>query len=68
MGLLEIIWVILVILIFTIILITDPKNSNIGINNNVLTNNLDSQRFVRNLTWGMVITFYFLTIAVNCIV
>ena len=68
MGLLEIIWVILVVLIFTIILITDPKNSNIGINNNVLTNNLDSQRFVRNLTWVMVISFYFLTIAVNCIV
>ena len=68
MNLLEIIWVILVILIIIVILITDPKNSKIGINSTVIANNLDSQRFIRNFTWCMVVTFYFLTIYINYIV
>jgi protein translocase SecG subunit len=68
MNLLEIIWVILVILIIIVILITDPKNSKIGINSTVIANNLDSQRFIRNFTWFMVVTFYFLTIYINYIV
>ena len=68
MGLLETIWVALVIVIIAIVLITDPKTSNIGINNNIITSNLDSQRFVRNLSWILIGAFYFLTILVNYIV
>jgi len=68
MNLLEIVWVTVVLAIIAIILLTDPKSSNIGINNNIITSNLDSQRFVRNLTWVLVGTFYFLTIIVNYIV
>ena len=41
MSLLEIIWVTLVIVIIAIILVTDPKTSNIGINNNIITSNLE---------------------------
>ena len=65
MSLLEIIWVALVIVIIAIVLITDPKTSNIGINNNIITNNLDSQRFFRKLSWILIGTFYVLTIFVN---
>ena len=68
MSLLEIIWVALVIVIIAIVLITDPKTSNIGINNNIITSNLDSQRFVRKVTWVLIGTFYFLTIVLNYIV
>lgn len=68
MSLLEIIWVTLVILIIGIILITDPKTSNIGINNNIITSNLDSQKFVRKLSWVFIGAFYFLTILINYIV
>ena len=68
MNLLEIVWVALVITIIVIILLTDPKTSNIGINNNIITTNLDSQRFVRKLSWILIGTFYFLTILLNYIV
>ena len=57
MSLLEIVWVTLVIVIIAIILVTDPKTSNIGINNNIITSNLDSQRFVRKLSWILIGTF-----------
>ena len=68
MSLLEIVWVTLVIVIIAIILVTDPKTSNIGINNNIITSNLDSQRFVRKLSWVLIGTFYLLTIVLDYIV
>jgi preprotein translocase subunit SecG len=61
----DIIWVTLVLILITIILITDPKTSSIDVNNNILTNSLNSQRFVRNVTWTLVVTFYFLTLSLS---
>ena len=65
MSIIDIIWVTLVLILITIILITDPKTSSIDVNNNILTNSLNSQRFVRNVTWTLVVTFYFLTLSLS---
>lgn len=65
MSITDIIWVTLVLILITIILITDPKTSSIDVNNNILTNSLNSQRFVRNVTWILVVAFYFLTLSLS---
>ena len=65
MSITDIIWVTLVLILITIILITDPKTSSIDVNNNILTNSLNSQRFVRNVTWILVVAFYLLTLSLS---
>nr|YP_009550158.1 Ycf47 [Tisochrysis lutea]YP_009873549.1 hypothetical chloroplast RF47 [Isochrysis galbana]AUM82466.1 Ycf47 [Tisochrysis lutea]QKW88432.1 hypothetical chloroplast RF47 [Isochrysis galbana] len=69
MSIYENIWIVTSLLIIIIILSTDPKSSTSNIGDNTISfmfsSITESQKFLRNFSWFLIVTFYFLTVLIN---
>lgn len=69
MNICENIWLLNSLLIIILVLSTDPKSSTSGIGDTsisfMFSSISESQKFVRNFSWFLVVTFYSLTILIN---
>jgi protein translocase SecG subunit len=69
MNILESIWVVVTVLIISVILLTDPKNTNTGSSNNqlslIFTSTSDGQKLLRKITWFMISIFYISSLLIS---
>ena len=69
MNITQNLWIFISLLIIFLILVTDPKSSSRGFGSNELSMLFSSvtegQKFIRNLTWGLIVSFIILTLVIN---
>ena len=69
MTILEKVWILVTISIISIILLTDPKASISGAWGNqlstVFASASDGQKFIKQLNWALIITFFLLTLSLS---
>nr|YP_010393405.1 hypothetical chloroplast RF47 [Gephyrocapsa oceanica]YP_010393625.1 hypothetical chloroplast RF47 [Gephyrocapsa ericsonii]YP_010393735.1 hypothetical chloroplast RF47 [Gephyrocapsa parvula]YP_277353.1 hypothetical chloroplast RF47 [Emiliania huxleyi]AAX13852.1 hypothetical chloroplast RF47 [Emiliania huxleyi]AEI29514.1 hypothetical chloroplast RF47 [Emiliania huxleyi]UPY82414.1 hypothetical chloroplast RF47 [Emiliania huxleyi]UPY82744.1 hypothetical chloroplast RF47 [Emiliania huxleyi]UP len=69
MSIYENVWILISLVIIVLILSTDPKSSTNSIGNNNITlmfsSISESQKFIRNFSWILIVAFYFLTVLLS---
>ena len=66
MGLLEKLWILIAVAIISIVIFTDPKESESGSNNGLLLNLFSSvsrgEKFINRLNWFLILSFFLSTV------